>query len=170
MINRRQLNTGIAARRRNTSQFFVLDHAYRVHIGDVESAPLFSSEILDTVRTMTNHWTEDASTHTEEIGFASESLIVRVFPLQSKTGWAIGVHTEPYRRRSSLAERAELFGLKPTQYELIRLLIEGRSDTEAALMLELPPREFDASVFEINYKVGVKNTSDLLAKVAGRRP
>ncbi len=170
MINRRELNTGIAARRRNKAQFFVLDQAYRLRIGDVEGTALFSPEILSTVRSMTRHWTDDISTHTEEIGLASHSLVLRVFPLQGKTGWAIGVYVEPYRRRSSLAERAELFGLKPTQYELIRLLTEGRTAAEAALMSALPLGEFDASMFEIIYKVGVKNTDELLAKVAGKRP
>lgn len=169
MTNRRVSDIGAAGRRRNNAQFFVLDHQYRLTIGEHGNSARSQPELMQTVRQLTAGWTDDLSLQNEAVGLASPFLIVRVFPLEGEDGWSIGVLAEPYRRRPTLAERAEQLGLTPTEYELVRLLMEGLSDSDTAAVLDVPISRFLASIALICYKVGVPDVQALLAKLSGRR-
>jgi DNA-binding CsgD family transcriptional regulator len=169
LTNRRVSDIGAAGRRRNHAQFFVLDHDYHVTIGDEENGRHPQPELMQTVRQLTAGWTDNLSLQNEAIGLASPFLIVRVFPLEGEDGWSIGVLAEPYRRRPTLAERAEQLGLTPTEYELVRLLSAGLSDSDTAAVLDVPISQFLASIALICFKVGVSDVHALLAKLSGRR-
>lgn len=173
----------VAGRRRTTGHLFVLNRAYHVTAGEFTKAhegerpPSYArmigqqhrlaADIEETVRNLTVTWESDPGTREQVVALAPGSLILRAFPLEGDGDWCIGVHLEPYRRRPTLAERCELFGLSATQYELVRLLFDGFSEADVAAMLGVAELELHASLEKIERSLSVESYGELVAKLAG---
>ena len=159
-----------ARRRRANGTLFVLDHDFRIAVGNSEVTPGLDRlpETLErTVRALTQSWGDAPTATCEEVAFASPSLTVRVFPLHGRDSERIGVYLEPYQRRPTLVERADMLRLTPSEYEYLRLGLEGLSEAQIASKLAVPKEQILRNMREIQEKLGVKTFGQALAKLAG---
>ncbi len=148
----------------------VFDRCYRlvgVHGVDSTGWQPLRSQIESGIRALTAHWNANPASQNESSFLVSAKLAVHVFPLRGANGYRIGAHVEAYRRRATPLERADQLGLRPSEYECVRLFASGLQIDEIAWQLGLDEPAVATIFEELQRRFDVSTVMAMVAIVAG---
>lgn len=168
---------------RATPAQFVLDRDYRVEarwiptadendalqnileLGDDKLAPV----IEQTVRGLTEDWTDDPATWEPGLAVPMPFIVVRTAPLTGSAGMKIGVLIERYRSRNPLRLAAEKFGMSSRELEVLALVLKGFGTPQVATALDIAESTAHDHVKRMMLKTRARNRVELAAKTLGWR-
>ena len=137
-----------------------------LEIGGEEELP---PVIEQTVRALTDGWTDDPATWEAGLAVPLPFMVVRAVPLTGSAGLKIGVLVERYRSRNPLRLAAEKFGMSSRELEVLSLVLKGFGTPQVATALDIAESTAHDHVKRMMLKTRSRNRVELAAKTLGWR-
>jgi DNA-binding NarL/FixJ family response regulator len=136
-----------------------------LELSDRELPPV----IEQTVRGLTQSWTDDPRTWEPGLAVPLPFMVVRTTPLMGSVGMRIGVLIERYRSRNPLRLAADKFGMTSRELEVLALVLKGFGTPQIATALDIAESTAHDHVKRMMLKTRARNRVELAAKALGWR-
>lgn len=121
----------------------------------------------ETVRQLTEAWTEDAATRQPGMARPVPFLVLRTRPMAGPSGLFIGVSLERSKLEHSLTEAAGRFRISPREVQVLALLLDGLQLSEVAEQLHIASSTVQDHIKNLLEKTATNNRSEMIGKILG---